>query len=386
MKYKVELLFSGNENGLNGAANFVRMLDDRDFWKREGIDFNVVDNSSFYSDEEKYRKSVLFKTKSIIKRILNSSKAGKNRFLRYEFEVLGTRVVDKIVPSKDTCYVLNDYMVANEFFRRFGKEYRTIFIMHNTGDMLSQVDSVVLADKKMGKFLRNAEKRILDCSDNLVFISSIGLDNFLERHENYKKKSTIISIGLKDHSNVIHNNNSSIQLVSVGTLHKRKNQIAIIKAVEKIANNNIELTLVGGGPKLKEWSKYCIDHNLERRIHLVGAKTDVFQYLDSADVFIMSSFEEGLPVAAQEAMQMGLPLILTDVGGCKELIDGNGILVKNITEDEIANAIQLVCNDKLEITRMGNRSREIYEERYTVEIMLRSYLQLTHKLMEETKK
>lgn len=382
MKYYVKLLFSGNKKALNGAANFVRLLDDRDFWEQEQIGFSVESNDTSYSNEEVYRKSLLFKIKSLAKSILDKSKVGKWRFIRYEFDVLGKTVADKVKPDLGTCYVLNDYMVAYNFYIKYHAKYRTVFLMHNNGDMLSMVDPVMLEDPKIGYFFSNVEKTILKCSDRIVFVSEIAKENFLVKHSEFRDKIAVINIGLKDKFVLRHDIGDTNRLVTVGTLNQRKNQIAIIKAVEKINSDAIKLTLVGGGPKLSEWRQYSESHNLTGKVHLVGAQNDVFKYLANSDVFVMSSLDEGLPVAAQEAMQMGLPLILTNVGGCKELIDGNGILLEDSSIDSLSDAICYIFSDKARRIQMGNRSRVLYDRQYSVNRMLESYAKLFGQLME----
>ncbi len=88
----------------------------------------------------------------------------------------------------------------------------------------------------------------------------------------------------------------------------------------------------------------------------------------------MSSIDEGLPISAQEAMNYSLPLILTDVGGCSELISENGILTSTDV-NEIMGAIVSLNDNKDMLKKMGETSKKIFEERYTLDIMLGKYVQ-----------
>lgn len=380
---RLEIIFSGNICALNGAANFVRLMDEKSFWKDNGYDLSIVTNCESFHDEQLYRRTIKYRIRSLFKKILNITIYGKRQFIKYEFNGLGKSVVNKIVPMDNTCYLLNDYMAAYQFYKRYGKKYKTIFLMHNNGNMLSMVDNDILNDKKSGRFLRNVEIEILSKADIIVFVSETAKQSFLMKQKTYGNKAVSISIGIKERSVVQKRKYDYLKLVTVGTLGDRKNQIAIIKAVEKIvleSNMNIELTLVGDGPKLKEWEEYINKHCLQKYIHIVGAQNNVGKYLDEANVFVMSSLDEGLPVSAQEAMQSGLPLVLTDVGGCNELIDGNGYLVRSGSVDELVLAIKRLENNMESLNQMGERSSMLFKMRYSQKQMLLKYVRLIKEL------
>ena len=228
---KIILLFSGNANALNGAANFVRLLNDEMFWESRKIQFTIISNSQTYVDEKEYRKSFLFQLKAMIKHILNMTKIGKFFFVKYEFNILGKNIVNQIIPDEHTCYILNDYMTAHQFFLRFNNKYPTVFLMHNNGDMLSMVDSKILSDNRMGRFFRDIEKEIIDNANRIVFVSETAMDRFTRKHGECHNKCFTINIGLHDKAFNSTYEGEEIRLISVGTLEERKNQIAIIKAV-----------------------------------------------------------------------------------------------------------------------------------------------------------
>ena len=74
-------------------------------------------------------------------------------------------------------------------------------------------------------------------------------------------------------------------------------------------------------------------------------KVKDFQNFSDYDVFCLISDSEGLPLSAIEAMSCGLPLVLSNVGGCSELIKENGFLVDNSPE-EIANKLKISIANK----------------------------------------
>jgi glycosyltransferase involved in cell wall biosynthesis len=102
----------------------------------------------------------------------------------------------------------------------------------------------------------------------------------------------------------------------------------------------------------------------ERNIENVVFKGEIQEFADfkSFDIFILLSESEGLPMSALEAMSAGLPLILSNVGGCPELIEDNGVLVENHSFDVI-KGIKKVIND---IDYYSSNSKKKYDEHFNL--------------------
>ena len=100
-----------------------------------------------------------------------------------------------------------------------------------------------------------------------------------------------------------------------------------------------------------------------------GEVSDVRGYLAECHVFVLPSYREGTPRSVLEAMAMGRPIITTDVPGCREtVVDGeNGLLVPPRAVEPLAEAIRRFIDDPKLIERMGQRSREIAEEKFDVD-------------------
>jgi glycosyltransferase involved in cell wall biosynthesis len=104
----------------------------------------------------------------------------------------------------------------------------------------------------------------------------------------------------------------------------------------------------------------------------------VTEYLASADVFVMPSLWEGLPIALLEAMSAGLPVIATKVEGVEEVIvEGeHGLLVPIENTDALADAIlQLLADPQLR-RNMGTAAKEKVLDLYTADRMCEQYLAL----------
>lgn len=370
---------SGNFNSLDGASKFCKTLcSDQAFWKSNGINVIPLSNSFFY-DVKEYTASAKHMLKQAIKKLLESTNIGKNiSFFKYSLNGLGKRVVDQIPGKMDesTWILINDLNIAGNYYEKFGDTYNTIFMMHNSGDMLSMLKPL-MQSKKIEKYLRQLETIIFDKATKLVFVSKYAYDMFVRSHPQYKEKCEYVFNGIEDFQFDLSNRDySKLRLVTIGTVGKRKNQIAIMKAIKEINDTNIELTVVGDGPMYQECMDYVMANHLTNQITMVGAQTDVKPFLCDANAFIMTSLDEGLPIAATEALNASLPIAITEVGGCKDLVKNNGILIKPDNDKEIVKAINFLRENICGLKAMGENSRKLYIENFTLKKMLESYLRI----------
>ena len=104
-------------------------------------------------------------------------------------------------------------------------------------------------------------------------------------------------------------------------------------------------------------------------VQFYGRLDDVKPIIAESSVYVLPSYREGTPRTVLEAMAMGRPIITTDAPGCREtVIDGdNGFLVPVKAVDELAIAMLTFVEQPELVSRMGERSRQIAEEKYDVD-------------------
>lgn len=133
-----------------------------------------------------------------------------------------------------------------------------------------------------------------------------------------------------------------LHLVFVGRLAPVKGLRALITAMGRLEDDGIRLTIVGAGPDADALKAAAAP--LGDRVHFTGAlnQEEVAQTLARADVFVLPSFAEGVPVVLMEALVAGLPVIATRVAGVQELVeDGvSGLVVPPGDVDALARAIE----------------------------------------------
>jgi glycosyltransferase involved in cell wall biosynthesis len=125
---------------------------------------------------------------------------------------------------------------------------------------------------------------------------------------------------------------------------------------------DLELRLAGDGPTKQHLQKLTNEIGLAEQVHFIGflSEDEIIRELQDSDLFVLPSFIEGIPVAAMEAMAVGLPVIATNIAGTSELIeDGKtGILVRPSDAEALADAVVRLIKDyefRLRAAELGRK-------------------------------
>jgi glycosyltransferase involved in cell wall biosynthesis len=147
---------------------------------------------------------------------------------------------------------------------------------------------------------------------------------------------------------------------SVGEINFKKRQSDLVMAVSRM-KAEAELVIVGGTAGDAEEKRYGRSMGLlGRRLHRMGARSDVDQLLPAFDIFALASRAEEMPIAVMEAMAAGLPVVATDVGGMADLVvDGvTGLLAPSARPSALAEQLDRLAADTALRARMGAAGRE----------------------------
>ena len=160
-------------------------------------------------------------------------------------------------------------------------------------------------------------------------------------------------------------NPKKVRILSIGRLIPRKGFQFLIKALPVVIENTqceFEIEIVGDGPFQEELIKLAENLNVISQLHFSGSipYSDLPQKYYDADLFILPSLAEGMPLVVLEAMGTGLPIIASRVQGIEELVaeNVNGALFNPGDVDELANCLIELVNDGEMRIEMGNRSTE----------------------------
>lgn len=151
-------------------------------------------------------------------------------------------------------------------------------------------------------------------------------------------------------------------IITVGRLDDNKNQLMLIDAFIKIANEFPETSLIlyGDGPKRKEWEELVNQSGYGERIAFTGRISNVNERIHKDKIFVLPSRTEGMPNALIEAMALGLACVSTDCpcGGPKELLGNNenGLLVPVDNVDAMADALRKLLQNEELIKTYGEKA------------------------------
>ena len=144
-------------------------------------------------------------------------------------------------------------------------------------------------------------------------------------------------------------NEKDFIIICVGELNANKNQALAIKAVKILKERipNIKLLLAGRGDMEKQYRKMAEKLGVKDNVLFLGYRRDIPELLSISDIAVSSSRREGLPVNVMEAMATGLPLVVTDCRGNRDLVQNgeNGFVVGIDDAEGMAERIEYIYNN-----------------------------------------
>lgn len=191
--------------------------------------------------------------------------------------------------------------------------------------------------------------------DKVFPISQDAVDTFTTKY-GHAEKYFLSRLGVKDFGCIAtRSDNDSFHILSVSQVHPRKRIREIFESVKGFAKKNSTINIIwthfGDGILLNELSLWAQSHNIPNlSVEIKGRvpNTEILAYIANTplDVFVNLSISEGVPVSIMEAQSFGLPVIATDVGGTKEIMnDINGILLPSTPSiEEVVDALTIVMD------------------------------------------
>ncbi|MDP9054831.1 MAG: glycosyltransferase [Acidobacteriota bacterium] len=162
------------------------------------------------------------------------------------------------------------------------------------------------------------------------------------------------------------------EILCVGRLVPAKGQHVLLEAVAALSRQGykIRLRLVGDGPDRGSLERHCVSLGLTGCVEFEGAvhKDRIGGFVQKADLFVLASFAEGLPVVLMEAMASEVACVSTAVAGIPELIrDGiNGLLVPSSDQSALEKAIARLIEDPSLRRRLGRAGRARLVEQFEI--------------------
>lgn len=164
-----------------------------------------------------------------------------------------------------------------------------------------------------------------------------------------------------------------LAIVSVASLKPLKRIDAVITAAAELAKTGVavRVVIIGDGSERHSLEKLATDLGMAARVTFLGLRNDVDRLLKAGDVFVLASRTEAFPNVVLEAMATGLPVIATDVGSVREMVepDTSALVVAPGDDAALAGALRTLAGDATLRARLGRRGREIVNERFRFDVM-----------------
>lgn len=213
--------------------------------------------------------------------------------------------------------------------------------------------------------------------DEIVFVSEAAqkkFDLYIPRHAPARVVYNLIDfkqINIK--ANAFSVQLTSPSIVAVGRLAPEKRFDRLIESVKLLKDKGTEVNLyILGEGKLKDsLERYAESRHL--RAYFLGFVSNPYPYIQTADLFVSSSDNEGYPLVVAEAMCLGKPIVATNVTGtCEMLSNGAGVLVA-LNENAISEACAELLKDNDARLSLGARAQLVARERFDVASYLQAF-------------
>jgi glycosyltransferase involved in cell wall biosynthesis len=218
------------------------------------------------------------------------------------------------------------------------------------------------------------EKSLRHRTGTVIAVSEFERNLGIERGIVNPEQIVVIHNALPDTGRVASLNADSIKrrIVCVARFERQKDQETLLRAISKLPPGTVELVMIGDGSLMGDAQALANELDIANIITWKGAIDAVEDELLSADLFVLPSRWESLPICIIEAMRAGLPVIASNVGGINELVEEGktGYLVTTGSPDELRNAIARLINDGKKLVAMGQAGRARFEQHFTLDKMV----------------
>jgi glycosyltransferase involved in cell wall biosynthesis len=206
-----------------------------------------------------------------------------------------------------------------------------------------------------------------------IFVVHSGIDPGRFRHATGGHLTTEFDI--HEHEKVV---------INVAHLAGHKGQAYLVRAIPHVLSKMpaTRFFIVGKGELMNELKATAADLGLARELIFTGFRDDVADFYRMADLFVMSSVQEGLGTAVLDALAMAKPVVATNTGGIPEIIrDGKtGRLVEPANPEALADGILELLSQTEAARFMANAGRAMVETHFSVDAMVDHNIEVYQKV------
>lgn len=223
------------------------------------------------------------------------------------------------------------------------------------------------------RFYAFCERQAARLTEAIVTVSHCDKELAVRHRITTPNGVTVVHNGMPDDAPRRDHEQASgpVRLLMVGRHSPQKDHETLLQALAQLRDKSWTLDLVGTGPDQTRHQAVARELGLADRVHFLGYRKDVAALMASADVYVLISNWEGLPLSIIEAMRAGLATVCSDVGGCRELVvEGDtGSLAKRGDAAMVAGHLATLIDSPDQRRRLGKAARLRFEEEFTFATM-----------------
>lgn len=213
---------------------------------------------------------------------------------------------------------------------------------------------------------------------NVSLVHGVGVEDITDRWTDTEKQVFKQDLGLQVDSLVVS---------YVAEINSNKNQKFLLENWKEIKqlNPKLELLIIGTG-KSETSLKHYVSNNQLVGVHFLGYRMDVPQILSISDINVLLSDREGLPKSIMEAMVMGLPCIVTNTRGLRDLVinNENGFVVNKRDKEKLIESFRLLGQSEELRKAMGHKGKMAIKP-YLMVNVIKEYNQIYTNLLQNQK-
>ena len=241
-----------------------------------------------------------------------------------------------------------------------------------------------------GGFWRMLAYRFTDgLSDLSTNVSQEAVDAFIAQGAVSAKRMVAISNGIDterftfnsisrvNFRTILKLTDNNLLILAVGRFNTQKDYPNLLTAFSQLPSelSHAQLAIIGTGEEQANIEELAAQLGLTSRMHFLGLKRNVHDWMSAADIFVLSSAWEGFGLVVAEAMACERIVVATDCGGVKEVVGDCGILVPPKNSKALADALTQVLGLTSEQAQVrGRLARQRIVERYSLSVQAERWL------------